>query len=162
VTHFLQRNESTHRTRRYDTTAATAGVTHSDQMSLDRLLGTWDFSMRHSAMAEPVTGRQHYERVLDGAYVLLTWTYDHPDLPDAMALLSSESMCYFDVRDITRVFRPTDRRGWVVQCPLDPEFSQRNTARFGGADAMDREGEYSSDRGATWQHHFTMRSIRVA
>jgi hypothetical protein len=71
-------------------------------------------------MAEPVTGRQHYERVLDGAYVLLTWTYDHPDLPDAMALLSSESMCYFDVRGITRVFRPTDRRGWVVQCPWIP------------------------------------------
>jgi hypothetical protein len=64
-------------------------------------------------MAEPVTGRQHHERVLDGAYVLLTWTYDHPDLPDAMALLSSESMCYFDVRGITRVFDPQiDEAGW--------------------------------------------------
>ncbi len=35
-------------------------------MVLDRLLGTWDLTMRHAALPEPVTGRQHDERVLDG------------------------------------------------------------------------------------------------
>jgi hypothetical protein len=131
-------------------------------MSLDRFLGAWDFTMHHSAMAEPVTGRQRYERVLDGAYVLLTWTYDHPDFPDAMALLSPESMYYFDVRGVTRVFDlQIDEAGWSI-IRLDPEFSQRNTARFDGPEAIDTDGEYSSDRGATWQHDFTMRSIRVA
>jgi hypothetical protein len=130
-------------------------------MSLDRLLGTWDITMHHSAMAEPVTGRQRFERVLDGAYVLLTWTYDHPDFPDAMALLSDEKMYYFDVRGITRVFDlQIDHAGWSM-VRLDPEFSQRYTARFGGPNAMDTNGEYSKDRGATWQHDFTMTSTRV-
>ncbi len=46
--------------------------------ALDRLLGTWEFTMRHSAMPQPVTGRQRYERVLDGAFVLQHWTYITP------------------------------------------------------------------------------------
>jgi hypothetical protein len=130
-------------------------------MSLDRLLGTWDFTVHHAAMAEPVTGRQRYERALEGAYVLLTWTYDHPEFPDAMALLSPETMHYFDVRGITRVFHLRfDQAGWSM-VNLDPEFSQRITARFTGPDAMDMEGEVSKDRGATWQHDLTMRSTRV-
>ena len=35
---------------------------------LDRLLGTRELEMRHSAMSEPVSGRQRYERVLDGEF----------------------------------------------------------------------------------------------
>ncbi len=117
--------------------------------------------MHHSAMAEPVTGHQRYERVLNGAYVLLTWTYDHPDFPDALALLSSDAMHYFDVRGITRVFDvQIDASGWST-IRLDPEFSQRTTSRFEGSDAMDTTGEDSRDHGVTWRHDFTMRSTRV-
>jgi hypothetical protein len=130
-------------------------------MSFDRLLGSWDFTMHHSAMAEPVTGRQRFERVLEGAYVLLNWTYDHPDFPDAMSLLSPETMYYFDVRGIARLFDlQIDQTGWSM-VRLDAEFSQRNTTRFGGPDAMDTNGECSRDGGATWRHDFTMRSTRV-
>ncbi len=117
--------------------------------------------MHHSATAEPVTGRQRYERVLDGAYVLLKWTYDHPDFPDAMAMLSEQQLYYFDVRGITRIFDlQIDHAGWSM-VRLDPEFSQRYTARFAGPDAMDTNGEYSNDQGATWQHDFTMSFTRV-
>jgi hypothetical protein len=49
-----------------DAPAGSWPAAYSEQMSLDRLLGAWDFTMHHSAMAEPVTGRQRYERVLDG------------------------------------------------------------------------------------------------
>ena len=98
--------------------------------ALDRLLGTWDITMHHSAMSEPVTGRQRYERVLDGAFVLLHWTYDHPDFPDAMALLSDDRVHYFDVRGIIRISDFTiDDAGWSM-IRLDPEFSQRSTTRF--------------------------------
>ena len=117
--------------------------------------------MRHSAMSEPVIGRQRYERVLDGAFVLLTWTYDHPDFPDAMALLSPEQMYYFDVRGITRVLDlQLAEAGWSA-VRLDPEFSQRSTARFDGPDAIETIGEYSDDRGETWQRDFTMSSLRA-
>ena len=130
--------------------------------ALDRLLGTWDITMHHSAMSEPVTGRQRYERVLDGAFVLLHWTYDHPDFPDAMALLSDDRVHYFDVRGIIRISDFTiDDAGWSM-IRLDPEFSQRSTTRFQGPDVMESTGEKSDDTGTTWQHDFTMTYRRVA
>ena len=129
--------------------------------TLDRLLGTWAFAMRHSAVSEPVTGRQRYERVLDGAFVLQHWTYDHPDFPDAMALLSDDQYHYFDVRGITRVFElEVDDAGWSM-IRLDEEFSQRHTARFRGPDAMESTGEVSHDNGATWRPDFNMTHRRV-
>lgn len=117
--------------------------------------------MHHSAMAEPVTGRQRYERVLDEAFVRLDWTYDHPDFPDALALLSEEKMWYFDVRGVTRLFDlQFDDDGWSA-VRIVAGFSQRSTVRLVGADAMDTVGEYSEDLGATWQHDYTMSSVRV-
>jgi hypothetical protein len=130
-------------------------------MSLERLLGTWDITMQHSAMAEPVTGRQRYERVLDGAFVRLTWTYEHPDFPDAMALLSEDKMWYFDVRGVDRLFDATfEDDGWSM-VRIVPEFSQRYSARFVDDDTIETEGEASEDLGETWQHDFTMTSRRV-
>lgn len=130
-------------------------------MSLDRLLGTWQITMHHSAMTEPVGGRQRYERVLDGAYVLLHWTYDDPDFPDAMALLSDAQMHYFDVRGVTRVFDlRLDETGWSI-VTLAPELSQRSTARFSGADTIETHGEISNDGGTTWREDYTMSSTRV-
>ena len=129
--------------------------------ALDRLLGTWEVTMHHSAMSEPVTGRQRYERVLDGAFVLQQWTYDPPDFPDAMALLSENRYHYFDVRGITRVFDlDIDEAGWSMIF-LDEDFSQRHTARFHGPDVIDSTGEKSFDTGVTWQHDFTMTYQRV-
>ena len=129
--------------------------------AVDRLLGAWEFTMHHAAMSGPITGRQQYERVLDGAFVLLHWTYDHPDFPDAMALLSDDRYHYFDVRGITRVFDlKVDDAGWSM-VRLDDDFSQRSTARFRGPDAMDGAGEISSDAGVTWQPDFTITYQRV-
>ena len=128
---------------------------------LDRLLGTWVITMHHSAVAEPVTGRQRYERVLDGAFMLLRWTYDHPDFPDALALLSHDQCHYFDVRGITRIFNlKVDDAGWSM-IRLDEAFSQRNSARFSGLDFMESTGEASYDGGTTWQPDFTMRWQRI-
>jgi len=129
-------------------------------MSLDRLLGTWDITIQHSAMEEPVAGRQRYERVLDGAYVRLDWTYDHLDFPDAMALLSEEKMWYFDVRGVDRLFDLTFSEDGYSMVRIVPGFSQRSTARFDG-DAIQTVGEYSEDLGETWQPDYTMSSSRV-
>ena len=72
--------------------------------TLDRLLGTWEFTMHHSAMSESVACRQCYERLLDGPFVLHHCTFFLPDFPDAMALLSDWRYHYFDVLGITLVF----------------------------------------------------------
>jgi hypothetical protein len=129
--------------------------------ALDRLLGTWEITMYHSDMPEPVTGRQHYERTLDGAFVLQRWAYDHPDFPDALALLSEHRYHYFDVRGITRVFDfHVDDAGWSMIL-LEENFSQRQTARFRGPDTIDSTGERSYDTGVTWQPDYTMTYRRV-
>ena len=129
--------------------------------AIDRLLGTWDITMHHSAMSEPITGREHFERILDDAFVLQRRRYDHPDFPDALAVLSDETCHYFDVRGVIRVFDISfEDDGWSMVM-LDPEFSQRFTARFRGRDAIESSGELSRDHGATWQHDFTMTFQRV-
>jgi hypothetical protein len=129
--------------------------------ALDRLLGTWEFTMQHTAMAEPVTGRQRYERALGGAFVLQHWTYDHPDFPDAIVLLSNDKYHYFDVRGIVRVFDlEINDAGWSI-VRLDEDFSQRCQAQFRGPDAMESNGEVSDDRGVTWRRDFTMTCLRV-
>jgi hypothetical protein len=129
--------------------------------ALDRLLGTWEVTMHHSDMSELVTGRQRYERVLDGAFMLQHWTYDHPDFPDAMALLSENRYHYFDVRGITRVFElEVDDAGWSM-IHLDEDLSQRQTARFRGPNVIGSTGERSYDAGVTWQPDYTMTYQRL-
>ena len=130
--------------------------------ALDRLVGSWEFTMHHSAMSEQVTGRQRYERVLDGAFVLLHWTYDHPDFPDAMIFISEERYHYFDVRGIVRIFDlDVADDGWSM-VRLDDDFSQRFTARFTGPDDIEGSGEASYDAGTTWQPDFTINYRRSA
>ena len=130
--------------------------------ALDQLLGTWECTMHHSDISEPVTSRQRYERVLDGAFVLQRWTYDHPDFPDAMAVISENRFHHFDVRGITRVFEfEIDDAGWSM-INLNEDFSQRQTARFRGPNIIESTGERSYDAGATWQPDFTMAYQRVS
>jgi hypothetical protein len=130
-------------------------------VSLDRLLGTWDITMRHVAMSEPVVGRQRYERILDGAFVRLDWTYQHPDFPDALALLAETTCHYFDVRGVTRVFDLSmDDQGWSM-IRRDSDVWQRSAARFLGPAAMEGSGEMSHDSGASWEHDFDISYARV-
>jgi hypothetical protein len=130
-------------------------------MSLDRLLGTWDISLRHVSVPEPVAGRQRYERVLAEAFVLLSATYDHPDFPDALALLDESRCHYFDVRGVTRTFDlEVDHSGWTM-IRRDADFWQRSGASFTGPDAMAGRGENSHDRGASWQDDFTISYTRA-
>ena len=123
---------------------------------LDRLLGSWQATMHHSQMSEPVLGRLRYERVLDGAFVALDWVYEHPDFPDASAMLDDTHFHYFDVRGVIRVFDfEIDDTGWRMTW-IAPGFSQRSTAQFLSDDAIAVEGERSTDEGATWEHDFRM------
>ena len=117
--------------------------------------------MHHSEVAEPVNGVQRYERILDGAFVALDWTFEHPDFPDAFAVLDETHFHYFDVRGVIRVFDfEIDENGWRMTW-IAPGFSQRSTAQFLGDDAIGVGGERSSDEGANWQHDFRMELHRA-
>ncbi len=129
--------------------------------ALDRLLGTWDITMDHVAMPEPVHGRQRFERTLGGAFILHTTSARHPDVPDAMGLFSETKCYYFDVRGIVRIFDvDLDERGMTLVF-LDDTFSQRQAFTFSRPDTMECMGDASQDRGATWQHDFRVTFQRV-
>jgi hypothetical protein len=127
---------------------------------LDQLVGSWAFVMRHVQVPAPVTGSQRYEQVLDGAFLMLHWHYDHPDFPDAVAMLDARTCHYFDVRGVTRLYDlSVDDSGWRM-IRRDDDFWQRSSARFLDGDRMDGSGENSFDRGATWQHDFSISFTR--
>jgi hypothetical protein len=128
---------------------------------LERLLGTWELTMHHADLTQPVTGRHHYERVLDGAWVQLHWSYDHPDFPDATVFLSEARYHYFDVRGEQRTFELAAQGDTWSLVRIDDEFSQRSTSRFEGDDRVETTGERSFDAGATWEPDFTMTLRRL-
>jgi hypothetical protein len=130
-------------------------------MALDRLLGTWAYTMQHVAVPEAVAGQQRYERVLDGAFVMLHWTNEHPEFPNAIALLAEDTCHYFDVRGVTRAFDfQIDDAGWSM-IRRDADFWQRSAATFTGPDAIEGTGENSFDSGATWEHDFSITYARL-
>ena len=124
---------------------------------LDRLPGTWDMTMQHADIEEPVIGRHRYEWVLDVAFLQLCLSYERPDFPDAMALFSPDRYYYFDVRGIARVFDLTlAADGWSTTNVTGGGLSQRTTARFAGDDTIEVAGARSTDTGATWEPDFRM------
>ena len=117
--------------------------------------------MRHVQVDEAVLGRQRYERVLDGAYVLLEWTVDHPDFPDSLALLQDGALHSFDVRGVHRTFELTFTSSGWAQVRKDPDFWQRCAVRVVSQHEMTGTGENSHDEGLTWEHDFEITCTRL-
>lgn len=131
--------------------------------ALRRLVGTWDLTMRHVAVEEPIIGRETYRTILDGAFVELTRTYEHPDFPDAVAIMSETVAHHFDVRGVVRVFEQRfDATSWISQRSRGSEaFAQRQTAHFTTPDVIDGVGEMSHDDGMNWVRDYTINLIRT-
>jgi hypothetical protein len=131
-------------------------------VTLDELVGSWHISMRHVQLGQPVSGQQRYERVLDGAFVMLDWTFDHPDFPDALALLQDEALHYFDVRGVSRTFAlEFTTRGWTL-LRKDRDFWQRCAVTRVSPREMTGTGENSHDVGLTWEHDFDITYTRLS
>ena len=134
---------------------------YADRVTLDELLGSWGISMRHVQMDGVVLGHQRYERVLGGAFVMLDWTYDHPDFPDALALLEEGALHYFDARGVRRTFLLTfTSSGWTL-LRKDADFWQRCAVVLHSPREMTGTGESSYDGGATWEHDYDISCTRV-
>jgi hypothetical protein len=93
---------------------------------------------------------------------MLDWTYDHPDFPNALALLHADALHYFDTRGVTRTFALTfSTSGWTL-LRQDPDFWQRCAVTRVGPGAMTGTGENSHDGGVTWEHDFDITYTRVS
>jgi hypothetical protein len=122
---------------------------------LDQLVGTWDVTFDHTQMPELVSGTSQFERVLDGKFVMSRSAMEHPDVPDAISMMSGDRSYYFDTRGVVRIYEIdlTDD-AWTLTLVGD-DFSQKIVNRLTSPDTVETDGYLSDDRGANWEPDFT-------
>src|SRR5262245_31237921 len=121
-----------------------------------RLVGRWAIEATHPGLPDTVvSGQSTFEWLEDQRFLIQRSHYDHPDLPDAVAVMGiidgKPMLHYFDPRGVHRVFAvdiSTDAwRFWNDT----PGFSQRFTGTFSeDGNAINGQGELSRDDGSTW------------
>ncbi len=132
-----------------------------------RLVGTWATEATHPALpGTVVTGQATFEWLEDQQFLIQRSHYDHPEIPDAIAVTGiidgNASMHYFDSRGVHRVFAVdiaahswrfwNDTRG----------FSQRVAHTLSDDDKGIRgQAELSTDDGATWEHDLAITYRRI-
>jgi hypothetical protein len=127
---------------------------------LRALTGTWTTEGSHPLLPDVVIrGRATFEWLDGGRFLIWRSSCDHPDIPDAVAVIGVTddqlSMHYFDSRGVHRIYlvdaalgtTPLTWRFWRD----DPGFSQRFTGTFGdGGDTFITRGQLARD-GGTWE-----------
>jgi hypothetical protein len=153
-------------------------ATHTPVLEyLEPLTGEWETEATHPALPDTVVrGRATFECLADGAFLIWRSHYDHPDLPDAIAILgcgapagadpSSDSagdclLHYFDSRGVTRVYGLAAEKGVWRFWRDRPGFSQRFACTVNAdGDTMAGGGELSRD-GTSWEPDLQVTYRRV-
>jgi hypothetical protein len=122
-----------------------------------RLVGRWATEATHPAFpGSVISGESTFEWLEDQRFLIQRSHYDHPEIPDAIAVSGiidgRPLMHYFDRRGVHRVFAvdftAASWRFWNDA----PGFSQRFTGTFrDGDNAIKGQGELSRDDGITWE-----------
>jgi hypothetical protein len=122
----------------------------------ERLVGTWETEATHPGLPGTVIRGQATFEWLDGhKFVIWRSHYDHPEIPDAIAIIGVTggrlSMHYFDVRGVYRVFAVSlDEHQWRFWGDTD-RFNQRFTCTLSDdGNTIKGLGELSSD-GSSWE-----------
>ena len=107
-----------------------------DLEPLDALVGEWLTEATHPALpATVVHGRSTFEWLAGERFLIQRSQTDHPDFPDAIAILGAApdglSMHYFDSRGVHRVYEASVGDGVWRMSRRAPGFSQRFTGTFG-------------------------------
>ena len=125
------------------------------------LVGTWATEATHPGLpATVVSGRASFEWLEDQNVLIHRTHYEHPELPDAVAVSGivdgTPAMHYFDVRGVHRTFTGAITADTWRYWNETPGFAQRFTGSLsddGGA--INGLGELSRD-GATWEDDLTI------
>jgi hypothetical protein len=132
---------------------------------LGALVGTWTTRGSHPLLPDAIDGRATFEWLDGERFLVWRSQYDHPDVPDALAVIGviddRLAMQYFDSRGVHRVYSvaisPEAWRFWRD----DPGFSQRFTGSFGdGGDTITGHGQLSRD-GTTWDDDLSLTYRRI-
>ena len=119
------------------------------------LVGEWTTEATHPAYPSTVVRGHTVVEWLKGEHLLIhRSTADHPDFPDAIAVIGALadglSMHYFDSRGVHRVYEVSLHDGVLRIWRDAPGFSQRFTGTFGDdGNTISGLWELSSD-GSTW------------
>jgi hypothetical protein len=141
---------------------------------LERFVGAWKQEAifpAGSPMPTEVDARAAFEMVLGGAFLIERSTIDHPDAPDALAVIAPNAegtytQHYFDSRGVVRLYEMTfDGRTWTLTrekedfSPLD--FDQRYTGMFSEDGRTIRGAWEIRHDGKTWQKDFDLNYTRI-
>jgi hypothetical protein len=163
-----------------DTTGGITGTTgrrHPTLAHLEALVGAWETEATHPLLPDTtVHGRATFAWLEGGFFLIWRARYDHPDIPDSIAILGCDdagevataaatgdgcSIRYFDSRGVSRVYRlDADTDVWRFWRDW-PGFSQRFTGTFSGdGDTITGSSELSEDS-ATWHPDLQITYKRV-
>lgn len=135
---------------------------HAELQGRQRLVGTWATEATHPGLpGTVVSGQATFEWLEDQRFLIQRSHYDHPEIPDAIAVIGiidgKPSMHYFDPRGVHREFTVDFTAGtWRFWNDV-PGFSQRFTLTLSGDDnAINGQAELSTDDGITWEPDLTI------
>jgi hypothetical protein len=107
----------------------------SELEPFEALVGSWRIEATHVALrGAVVTGQSTFEWLEGKRFLIQRSRYDHPEIPDAMAVLGVTDerllMHYFDSRGVYRVYAVSLSEGTWRFSRDAPGFSQRFTGTF--------------------------------
>jgi Pyridoxamine 5'-phosphate oxidase len=120
-----------------------------------RLIGRWETQATHPLLPGAVVRGHATLEWLDGRqFVILRWHYDHPEIPDAIAItgVTDGQLCmhYFDYRGVYRLLAVSLDNGHWRFWRDAPGFSQRFTGILSAdGDTITGQGQLSRD-GSRW------------
>jgi hypothetical protein len=130
-------------------------------------IGTWATEATHPMLpGAAIRGEATFEWLAGQRFVIQRSRYDHPDIPDAIAVIGVTderlSMHYFDFRGVHRVYAVDLRDGTWRYWRDAPGFSQRFTATLSDdADTIVGQGELSRD-GSRWEGDLAITYRRIS
>jgi hypothetical protein len=143
-----------------------SGDPESQLELLQALTGRWMTEGAHPLLpGADIRGRATFEWLEGGRFLIWRSQYDHPDIPDAIAILGiiddRLAMQYFDVRGVHRVYSVAMSPGTWRYWRDEPGFSQRFTGTFGDDGAtIIGSGQFSRD-GETWADDLALTYRRI-
>ena len=131
------------------------------------LVGSWTTEATHPALRDTVvSGQSAFEWLEDQRFLIQRSHYDHPEIPDAIAVMGiidgKPSMHYFDPRGVHRVFALNVTANTWRFWNDTPGFSQRFTGTLSeDRNTINGEAQLSRDDGATWKHDLAITYRRL-
>ncbi|MBZ0297518.1 MAG: hypothetical protein K8L99_33480 [Anaerolineae bacterium] len=131
------------------------------------LVGEWNVVGMHRLLPDTLHGRASFEWLEIGAFLMMVWEIEAPEIPDAIAIFGSDdaaemySMLYFDERAVSRRYEMTLSDNVWKYWRDAPGFSQRFTGMLADdSDTIIGIWELSEDD-STWRRDLELTYSRV-